>query len=679
MGSKHRNEASKGNLLLDRERLKLHALFDSGRYAELESRARLLVERQPSLGFAWKILGACLKAQGKDALKALQSAADLLPQDYEAHYNLGNCLKDRGQLEGAVSSYSLALSLKQDFAEAHGNLGNALKGLRQLSDAAASYRRVITIDPCHALAHNNLGAVSRDLGRLEDAVTNYRRALHIRRNFADAHYNLGNALRDLGRLEDSVTSYHRALGIEPGDAETYRNLGNALKDLGTPDCALINYRRALKLIPDFAEALGNVLYLQNYLPDQPAEYLLSEARRYGNLIARRASPNCKWYGAPDPGRQLRVGLVSGDLRNHPVGYFVEGMLASVASGATGRLELYVYASDDKTDALGERIRTICPNWHSAFGLSDEFLARRIHSDRIDILIDLSGHTAHNRLPMFAWRPAPIQVSWLGYFATTGVAEIDYLLADPWTLPESQEILFTEEVWRLPETRLCFTPPDEDVPISPLPALTNGHITFGCFNDLSKMNDGVVALWARVLHAVSGSRLFLKSLQLQDASVRRGVLVRFAAHGITEERLILEGRSSRTQYLDSYNRVDVALDPFPFTGGTTSAESLWMGCPVLTLPGDRFVSRQGVSLLMNADLADWVATDPEDYVKRASMQTADVKRLAALRSVLRQKLLASPICDAPRFARHFEHALRRMWSKWCLQRNLRSSLPNQLGP
>ena len=258
----------------------------------------------------------------------------------------------------------------------------------------------------------------------------------------------------------------------------------------------------------------------------------------------------------------------------------------------------------------------------------------------------------------------MQVSWLGYFATTGVAEIDYLIADPWTLPASEECNFTEKIWRLPETRLCFTPPDEEVSVSPLPALANGYVSFGCFNNLSKMNDAVVALWSRVLHAVPGSRLFLKARQLMEASVRQSIAERFAVHGVDAARLIFEDYTPRGNYLAAYQRIDIALDPFPYPGGTTSVEALWMGVPVLTLAGERFLSRQGVGLLMNAGLPEWIATDPDDYVARAVSHASDLERLAELRRELRQQVLASPIFDAPRFARHFEAALRGMWKAWC---------------
>jgi predicted O-linked N-acetylglucosamine transferase (SPINDLY family) len=295
---------------------------------------------------------------------------------------------------------------------------------------------------------------------------------------------------------------------------------------------------------------------------------------------------------------------------------------------------------------------------------------------IDILIDLSGHTGDNRLPMFAWKPAPVQVTWLGYFATTGVAAIDYLIADPWTLPKSEESSFSETIWRVPETRLCFTPPAILLNVTPPPMLVNGHITFGCFNNLTKMNEQVVALWARILAAVPNSRLYLKARALGEVAVQQSVMKRFAEHGIDPQRLTLETYVPRANYLEAYNQIDIALDPFPYTGGTTTVEALWMGVPVLTLAGKQFLARQGVGLLMNAGLPEWVASDQDDYLSRAIAHASDMQRLASLRAGLRQQVLASPIFDASRFARYFEAALRGMWEKWCHDQD---ALPSKQTP
>ena len=589
---------------------------------------------------------------------------EIEPNSAEGHSNLGVVLKKGRRLDAAVDCFRHALEICPDFADAHLNLGNVQQALGQIDAAAASYRLALEIRPDFAEAHSNYGTVFQLLDKLDLAEASYRRALEIKPELADAHNNLGIVLSFVRRLEDSIDSYQRAIAAKPDYAAAHANLGGVLKDVGRLEEALASIRRALALDAGCLIAHNNLLFIHNYVADQSSELLLADARRFGDVAERLARPCTNWPNLPDPHRSLRVGFVSGDLCDHPVGYFLEGVLTALSSHASGRLELFAYPNRNCDDDTSKRIQANCKAWHPAVWLSDEKLAQRIKDDGIDILIDLSGHTAHNRLPVFAWKPAPVQVSWLGYFATTGVAAMDYFIADHWTLPPDQEAHFSEQVWRLPETRLCFTPPYADVAVSRLPALENGFVTFGSFNNLSKMNDAVVALWAQVLNEVPGSRLFLKYQQLAEASVRQLTCERFAVHGVAAGRLIFEDYVPRANYLASYQRVDIALDPFPFPGGTTTAEALWMGVPVLTLTGDRFLSRQGIGLLMNAGLPEWVATDKDDYVRRAVFHAGDLQRLALLRAGLRAQVLASPVFDAPRFAKHFEEALRGMWQKWC---------------
>jgi predicted O-linked N-acetylglucosamine transferase (SPINDLY family) len=430
-----------------------------------------------------------------------------------------------------------------------------------------------------------------------------------------------------------------------------------LIDMGRLEEAEVSLRRALALQPDFTDAYSNLLFALNCRSDS-ASAALEAAHQYGQcvngLVTRRYTD---WLCEARPQR-LRVGLVSGDLRQHVVGFFLESLLREINPE---RIELIAYPTQPAEDQLSQRLRAHLAAWRPIVGLTDAAAAERIHADGVHVLLDLSGHTVHNRLPMFAYKPAPVQASWLGYLATTGVAAIDYLIADSWTLPTTEETSFTEKIWRLPETYLCFTPPAEDVPVSSLPALTEGRVTFGSFNSLTKMTDEVVALWARVLAAVPGSRLFLKTRQLKDVSIRQSIVERYAAHGIESDRLILEDVvPGRAEHLATYHRVDIALDPFPYSGITTSAEALWMGVPLLTLTGERFLSRQGVGLLINTGLPEWIASDPDDYVARAVSHAGNLQGLAALRASLRDRFLASPVCDAKRFARHFEQALEGMW-------------------
>lgn len=639
-------------------------LFNAGRYADVELRARLLVDLYPTAPFAWKILGTVLLVQGKDGLQALQKTVALLPTDPEAHSNLGNMYKALGRFEEAASSHRQAIQLKPDHALAHYNLGIVLRDLGRSADAVACFRRAIQLKPDFSDAHFNLGIALTDLDRLEEAAASYHQALALQPRFLGAHCNLGIVLKDMGRYDEAVAAFERLLALKPDDAAAHNNLGNLLKDLGRLDEAAAHCRQALQLKPDYNEAASNLMFALNYVAGQQPEVLLNEAKAYGERIASGVKPYTTWSNTVDAARPLRIGLVSGDLHQHPVGFFMEGVLKALSAQAAGRLSLHAYATQARRDALTEHLQACCDSWCVAAGLSDQTLAERIRADGVDILVDLSGHTAYNRLPLFALKPAPVQLTWLGYFATTGVAAIDYLLADPWTVPPAHEAHFIERIWRLPETRMCFTPPDADVPVATLPALRQGHITFGCFNNITKLNDEVVALWARVLKAVDGSRLMLKAKQLDEASVKQGLLSRFEAQGIDPQRLTLAGRSPRAEYLAAYGEVDIGLDPFPFTGGTTSAESLWMGVPVLTLAGDRLVSRQGVGLMMNAGLPDWVAQDADDYVAKAVAHAADVPALAALRAGLRQQALASPVFDGARFARHLEAAWRGMWVTWC---------------
>lgn len=641
-----------------------------GRLDDAAASFRRALTIAPASAEAHSNLGVILSKLGRldDAVASYRRALALKPDSAETYFNQGNALNDLMRLDEAVASYRQALALKPHFAQAHNNLGKSLKALGRLDDAVASYRQALAISQNFSLAHSNLGNALKDLGQLHSAVASYRRALEIQPGYAEAHSNLGNALKDLGQLDGAVASYRRALEIQPDYAEAYCNLGNALKDLGRLDDAVASYRRALAIKPDFTEVRSNLLFTHNYLPDQPAGTWLAEARDFGDLVARRARPYTGWRNTAEPDRCLRVGWVSGDFRHHPVGHFVEGLLAALAAGAAGRLELFAYPNHFRSDAVTERIKACCQGWHSALGLSDQRLAERIHDDGVDILIDLSGHSENNRLPMFAWKPAPLQLTWLGYMGTTGVAAVDYLLADAWALPATEEAHFTEKIWRLPETFLCLTPPGIDVPAAAPPASANGFVTFGSFNNLSKVNDAVVALWARVLAAVPDSRLFLKTNQLNEASVRQGIAAQFARHGIRPQRLILEGTvAQRAEHLMTYQRVDISLDPFPHPGITTSAESLWMGVPVLTLGEGGFMARQGIGLMMNAGLADWVAADADDYVAKAVWHASDLPRLAALRQRLRRTMPAAPIFDAVRFARHFETALRGMWKKWCVSR------------
>ncbi|APA67263.1 hypothetical protein YQ44_04785 [Janthinobacterium sp. 1_2014MBL_MicDiv] len=468
---------------------------------------------------------------------------------------------------------------------------------------------------------------------------------------------LGAALQMQGRARAALPCMQKAQRFFPGDAEILNNIGLVQQELGRYAAAELSYRKAFSMVPDFFGAHSNLLFLQNYNSTGSPAKRFEQALRFGKAVtAYAAQPFRRWACRKDPTR-LRIGIVSGDLRRHPVGYFLESLLASLNSET---VELIAYPTVVKVDELTNRLAPHFSAWRPIHDKTDEAAAAMIDADGVHVLLDLSGHTAENRLPLFAWRPAPVQATWLGYFATTGVAQIDYLLGDRFVAPPGEADQFTETLWRMPDSYLCFTAPEFDLAVAPLPALENGYVTFACFNNLGKMNDDVVAVWARVLQQVPDARLFLKNPQLGDAGVRTHTLARFAAHGIPAVRLRLEGPSSRQELLATYQQADIVLDPFPYPGGTTSMEALWMGLPIVTRKGDRFLSHLGESVLHNAGLPDWIAADDDAYVAIAVQKAGDLASLAALRGGLRAQVLASPLYDAPRFARHFEDAMWGMW-------------------
>jgi predicted O-linked N-acetylglucosamine transferase (SPINDLY family) len=359
---------------------------------------------------------------------------------------------------------------------------------------------------------------------------------------------------------------------------------------------------------------------------------------------------------------LRIGFVSADFRRHPVGYFLENVLANLPKTS---LCLVAYANQYRDDEVTDRLRHHFDEWRNIHSLTDDKVADQIREDGIDILVDLSGHTYGNRLLVFARKPTPVQVTYLGYFASTGLRSIDYFLVDRWQAPEEEELYYTETPFRLPGDHLCFTPPKLDIPIGPSPALSNGYVTFGNFNNLAKMNDAVVACWSDILESVPDSRLFLKSEQLDAKDIATSVYERFACCGINKDRLILEGKSSFEAYFASYQRVDISLDPFPYNGGTVTIQSLWMGVPVLTMFGDRHVSRNGTGIMHSIGMPEWIAHDKVDYVSRATQMADNLPPLVTLRANLRECLLASSLCDAPLFALNLEKSFRTMWRRWCV--------------
>jgi protein O-GlcNAc transferase len=683
----------------------LLALYNARRYAEAESRTRALLGLYPNFGFGWKLLGGILQMQGKDAMPAFQKTAQLLPDDPHAHYNFGVALKNAGRLDDAIASYRRAIKIKPDFAEAYGNLGNTLKDLGQLDkavdiyrralkirpdsadtyinlgialnglglleDAAASYRKAAEIEPDSALAHYNLGNTQKDLGRFEDAVKSFRRAIEIKPDFAGAHNNLGGVLRDIGQLDAALASYRRALELKPDIAEAHNNLGGVYKDYGQIDAALDCYRRALEIKPDFDEAYSNLLFLYAYQGlIGPGEYLV-HARNWEQACVpaqvRQEARHRVFKRLPLPGRRLRVGYVSGDYRQHAVSYFIEQLFEH---HDRTKLELFAYSTQGKRDAVTDRLRAMAEHWVQFAAISDNAVRDQIDADGIDVLIDLSGHSAHNRLGVFARRAAPVQAYYLGYFASTGLTEMDYWIGDEFLTPPETDNHFSEQVWRLP--RISWSYDAKDAPAPAWRSDPEGTVWIGSFNNLGKLTPATLALWANVLHALPEGRMLLKTRELSDAGNRRRILDAMDSHGIQPDRIELQDRSITPDWfahMAYYNRLDIALDPIGAMGGvTTSFDALWMAVPVITMQGDRVASRATAAIVGALGHPEWIAQSEQEYIDNVVTLARDVEQRKELRSAQRERMTVSPLCDAKGLSRSLEDAYAEMFERWLQEQN-----------
>jgi predicted O-linked N-acetylglucosamine transferase (SPINDLY family) len=585
-------------------------------------------------------------------------------EEAQRAFQLGNAFRTQGQTDQAIAHYERALSLNPDYAEVHNNLGLALAAQGRIDRAITHYERALSLNPDYAKAHNNLGLVYMAQGRIDQAIAHYERALSLNPDDALAHNNLGNALRAQGQTDQAIVHYERALSLNPDDALAHHNLGSTLMLQGQIGLAFLHYERALSLWPDNVATHHSLLLALNYMSDKdPAAVYaahLDFARRWEAPLATLIQSHSNDRSRE---RRIRIGYVSCDFRQHSVGYFIEPVLAHHDHE---RFEIFCYANDLQEDTVTERLKSNADRWRCLAGLSDELTAQQIRTDQIDILVDLNGHTGSNRLLAFARKPAPLQVTWLGYPNTTGLATMDYRFTDGFADPVGMtEHFHSEQLVRLPECFSCYQPPQEAPEVSGLPALEKGYVTFGSFNNLTKITREVMAVWANILQAIPGARLTLKNAGLGGSTAQQMVREIFTEMGVAPERLELLGSDqSQKAHLERYGSIDIGLDPFPYNGATTTCEALWMGVPVVTLAGRTHAGRVGVSQLSNLGLIELIGRTPDEYIATALRLATDVERLSTLRKELRSRMAVSPLTDGPRFTKNLERAYRWMWQNWC---------------
>jgi protein O-GlcNAc transferase len=633
----------------------------AGRLGEADALYRQILASDPNHAGALQMHGVLAHQLGRNEASAeiFRRLISLAPDNPDAYNNLGVALAADWKLEEAAAAYRKSLSLRPDNAQAHNNLGTVLRALGQLDEAISSYRRAIELTPIYPQAHHNLGLALTQKGDLKEAIAAYQQAVKQDPNGPEVLYNLGIAYNDAEDLDRAVMCHRRAIRLRPDYFEAHVGLARALKDSAEIEESMASYRNALAIKPD-ARAAAALLFTLHYLPQIEPRELLAEHRQWNQTYAKPLAANIRPLANDrSPERRLRVGYVSSDLSNHPVG---RCLLPVLTHRDRENVEVYCYGGVMKPDEFTEKFREQSDAWRDTLEMSNEQLADQIREDCIDILVDLAVHTAGTRLLAFAQKPAPVQVTWLGWPGTTGLDAMDYRLSDPYLDPPgTNDEFYSEKTIRLPDSFWCYAPADADVEVNLLPALKNDYVTFGCLNNFWKVNDPLIELWAQILLGADKSKLKLRA---PPGGPRQRLLEKFKRQGIDPGRIQFAERTPQRQYWQLYHDIDVTLDTIPYGGHTTAMDSIWMGVPVVSLAGKLPVGRAGVTILSNTGLPELATASPDQYVNVAVQLANDRSKLVELRASLRQRLGSSALMDAPRFARNLEAAYRQMWKSWC---------------
>ena len=596
-------------------------------------------------------------AGGEEAFRARSEAVQPSPDSPEALNNLGQSLWRQGKAEEALAYMHRAVLAKPDYAEAIFNFGTALYAVRRYPQAATAFARLVALLPNSAEAWGNYSTALLSVDQVDEGVNAARRASELRPDVPLAFYNLGVALKRAGRRDEAEDAYRRCIGLNPSFGLAYGNLANCVAELGRIEEAMGLFHKAMSLTDEswVAESYTFLLYFR---PGETPESILRENRRWNERYVKPRAIRPHFENVPDPTRRLRIGYVSAYFYSHCQAFFKVPLLANHDHS---NVEVYCYSNSTHEDSVTARLKGYADVWRNVAHLDDPSLARLIRDDRIDVLIDCNMHMQNHRLSTFALRAAPVQLCWLAYPGTTGLAEMDYRISDPYLEAPGHEGMATEKTVCLPHSFWCYDPLSTGPAINPLPALARGYITFGCLNNFMKVNDLTLGVWSKVLAALPTSRLILLT---EPGRSRQRVAEKLTALGVHPDRVRYVDRMPRDDYLRFFNEFDLSIDTFPTNGHTTTLDSLWMGVPPLTTPGETTIARGGWSMLSNLGLQDLAAKDLDSLPQKALEMTSDLNSLAALRSSLRDRMLRSPLMDGPRFAWDMESAYRQMWTQWC---------------
>jgi len=520
--------------------------------------------------------------------------------------------------------------------------------------------------PNSSILYNILGAVLAEENQLVLAIEQYKKSINLNPNYAEAYNNLGVSLEKLNKYEEAIEKFEKAIFFKKNFSQAIKNLslvcnnyGNLLSQLGRFDDANDKYVKGIKIRPNYAIAYSNLLFNLNFKNNLDQKLYLSWAKKFRENCKNLKNLNLNYNYDKNP-KKLKIGCVSADFGEHPGGYFTFSTLRDLSKK---NFELVAYSTYDRKDEFSNNFKSLFSKWNSIQDKSDKEVVNQILDDKIHILIDMQGHSAKNRLPIFFYKAAPIQATWLGQ-GSSGISEIDYFIGSPHITPEEEEKYYVEKILRLPEISQCLTIPKFELEISDLPAKKNNFITFGSFNQFAKINDEVISLWSKILLSIKNSKLFLKTQELSNKKFSEEVLNRFKKFDINRDRLVLEGKSkTRKEVLETYKRIDISLDPFPFQGNTSTCESVWMGVPVLTLKGNRYLFHFGESINSNLGLQEWIADSKENYFEKAVEFSSNIQKLSQTRIKLRKIALTSAVFDSNRFSEHFSKILWAMWKNF----------------
>jgi predicted O-linked N-acetylglucosamine transferase (SPINDLY family) len=676
-----------------------HLFHRCGRNDEALQSAQQAAEGDPSYTDAWLFLAgvAGQLQRWEDAHAWATRALSLEPENAEAHVNLGNALYHQQRFEEAAASYRSALTLQPGSIPAMLGLGNALLAQGEFSDAAAILEQAMQTEPdrsdiksslgiCYASQNRPAEAIAilsevvaeqpdnlpaqLSLGRAlslngdpDAAIDCLNSAVQLAQDSVQARVYLGHALKRANRLTEAAVAYEEAQSLAPNNGELHYFAAGVYLEQGRVDESINALRQALQLEPDLMLARSALVYALNYPSDINPESKLEEALTWYDMYAASVHAHCAHSNSPDPDRRLRIGYLSPDFRDHSVAFFLAPLLDQHHSD---NMEIYCYSNVEQPDARTMQLQNAAHHWRDINRHTDAQVADQIVADQIDILVDLAGHTLGGRLGVFALKPAPVQVSYLGYPATTGVAAIDYRftdnIADPQGMTDQYHV---ETLVRLPHGFLCYTPPDDAPSVATSPATDKGYVTFGSFNHICKISANTLSVWAAIMGRVPDSRLVLKYKALNDTTTRSRILERFQEHDIAADRIdLLDFVPSRQAHLDTYGQVDIALDTFPYNGTTTTCEALWMGVPVVTLAGREHAGRVGASLLRQVGLESYIADTEQDYIDIAATAASNPQRNTELRHSLRSMVATSELCDQDGFADSIGETYRTLWKKWC---------------